>query len=177
MTPKQSLSTCPDVVYREITKNLAPEITTQCDFAAYLALQTCCNTAFAREVRSVMKKPLQLAQAILAFHKSPCYALHHPCIRHNPVYMTSLTYKRLGELSPMSCRPNHVKFVPLASYSSRSSISNDAQALPTSNTLSGRSTLLFGRNIGCTIGFRKPTRTHIMCTASIKTWSCTTIGV
>ena len=56
---------------------------------AYMTLQRAWNISFASEVRRVMKKPLQLGQAILALRDID-YALKHLCVHHNPLYMDSL---------------------------------------------------------------------------------------
>ena len=63
MALQRSLSTLPTLVYRTIAEHLAAHITTKYKLDTYLIVQRCCNAAFAREIRSIMQKPLQLVQA------------------------------------------------------------------------------------------------------------------
>ncbi|KAJ3049773.1 hypothetical protein HK097_009232 [Rhizophlyctis rosea] len=106
MSTQPSLSSCPSLVYREIARHLAPFVTGRFDLKTYLTLQRCCNPTFAQEVRSLMKSPLQIAQAAVANHdlsnlsnlsNQSCvpYILTNPGIRHNPRFLPFLTFKDL----------------------------------------------------------------------------------
>ena len=44
-----------------------------------------------------MKKPLQLVQTVLATSE-PAYAVNHPCVRHNPLFLESLSFEKLCEI-------------------------------------------------------------------------------
>ncbi|KAJ3037179.1 hypothetical protein HDV00_001990 [Rhizophlyctis rosea] len=92
-----TLGTCPSVVHRNIIEYLAPRIIVKCDTAAYLRLQNCCNYNFARETVSILKKPLQTAQAVLA-QVPPIYYLSDPAILHNPIFMNTLCFSDFFEI-------------------------------------------------------------------------------
>ncbi|KAJ3050931.1 hypothetical protein HK097_008086 [Rhizophlyctis rosea] len=97
MSAQPSFSSLPSPVHREIAQYLAPPITSRCDLQSYLNLQSSCNPIFAREVRSVMKTPLQNLQAAIAAY-DPAYVLKHPQIRHNPIYTRFLTFNDLCDI-------------------------------------------------------------------------------
>ena len=88
MNPQSTFPTLPSVVYRKIAEYLPLPILVKCDVNSYLTLHR--NLAFASQIRSVMKKPLQLSQNIFAT-RDDAYVLGHYCVRHNPFFMESLT--------------------------------------------------------------------------------------
>ncbi|KAJ3050294.1 hypothetical protein HK097_008747 [Rhizophlyctis rosea] len=63
-------------------------------FESYLTLQRCCNPARANKPRSILKKPLQQAQSQLALKDRGHFVLKTSHIRHNPIYISSLTLQK-----------------------------------------------------------------------------------
>ncbi|KAJ3052514.1 hypothetical protein HK097_006116 [Rhizophlyctis rosea] len=90
-----SLRTCLSVVHRKIVRHLAPYAIAKCQYNTYANLQRGCNAEFASEVRSIMKHPLQVAQAAQAATEY-YYVLANPQIRHNPHYLPLLSDEELA---------------------------------------------------------------------------------
>jgi hypothetical protein len=90
------LSACPVIIGMTL-EYLAEGIMVRFDVGSYLALQRGIDHVWAAEARRLMKKGMQLAQAVIARRK-PKYVFDHPCMLRNDVFTATIDLQYLSTL-------------------------------------------------------------------------------